>query len=46
LLKVVLVACDRKRKDILHCIEFLCENASPPAKEGPRGDAQRGEMDV
>src|SRR6266566_4160519 len=43
LLKVVLIACDRKIKEehsILY--QVLCENASPLAKGGPRGDAQRG----
>ncbi len=47
LLKVVLIACDRKIKEehsILY--QVLCENASPLAKGGPRGDAQRGETDV
>ena len=38
-----------KQRYILHCIQSLCENVSPPSdepKEDPRGGAHRGEMDV
>ena len=34
LLKVVLIACDRKNKHS-RLYQILCENASPPAKGGP-----------
>ena len=46
LLKVVLlIACDRENKHST-LYRVLCKDAGPPAKGDPRGDAQRGAMDV
>jgi hypothetical protein len=51
LLKVVLIACDRKKYDILRiALKWcMCKNVKAPLRTSqkgpPRGDAQRGEMD-
>jgi hypothetical protein len=45
LLKVVLIACDRKRRTF-YTVSSLCVKTRAPPKGDPRGGAHRGEVDV